>query len=118
MSACGFHPVACTLRLAEHAGVSPATGAHLGDFVEHDCSFPRQLEFSRFFVLGPGEGSPVVAKQLGYRGEPERVPLPPGEQRRSVLDGSLVRRQFNLPPWTPIEKGLEATAAWFRSQRV
>jgi UDP-glucose 4-epimerase len=59
----------------------------------------------------------LLAGQLGYREAPESVPLPPGEQRRSVLDGSLVRRQFDLPPWTPIDQGLAATAAWFRAQQ-
>jgi UDP-glucose 4-epimerase len=59
----------------------------------------------------------LLAGQLGYREAPERVPLPPGEQRRSVLDGSLVRRQFDLPPWTPIEEGLAETSAWFRGQQ-
>ncbi|MGH9400167.1 MAG: NAD-dependent epimerase/dehydratase family protein, partial [Thermoanaerobaculia bacterium] len=56
----------------------------------------------------------ILAGLLGFSQAPERVPLPPGEQRRSVLDASLVVRQFDLPPWTPLEKGLTATAAWFR----
>jgi hypothetical protein len=34
---------------------------------------------------------------------------------RSVLDGSLVRRDFDLPPWTRLEDGLTKTAGWFRS---
>jgi hypothetical protein len=35
---------------------------------------------------------------------------------RSVLDGSLVRRDFGLPAWTPLEDGLEATADFFRNR--
>jgi hypothetical protein len=35
---------------------------------------------------------------------------------RSVLDGSLVRRDFALPAWTPLEEGLMATAEFFRSR--
>ena len=58
----------------------------------------------------------ILSRELHYSEAPERVPLPPGEQRRSVLDGSLVRRQFDLPAWTPIDKGLAATAAWFSAQ--
>src|SRR6266540_2859002 len=60
----------------------------------------------------------LVAKELDYAEKPEHVPLPPGEQRRSILDGNLVRRELGLPPWTPLEKGLAATAAYFRSERV
>lgn len=56
----------------------------------------------------------MLAAQLGYGGQPEYVELPPGEQRRSVLDGSRLRRDFALPPYTPLEKGLEATADYFR----
>ncbi|HYR45694.1 MAG TPA: NAD-dependent epimerase/dehydratase family protein [Thermoanaerobaculia bacterium] len=58
----------------------------------------------------------LIARQLGYGEEPERVPLPPGEQRRSVLDGSAARRDFALPSWTPLEKGLEVTASFFREE--
>ena len=56
----------------------------------------------------------LIAKELSYSDTPERVPLPPGEQRRSVLDGSAVRRDFALPPWTPLREGLGATADYFR----
>jgi UDP-glucose 4-epimerase len=56
----------------------------------------------------------LTAGALGYRETAERVPLPPGEQRRSILDGNLVRREFSLPPWTSLDKGIERTAAWFR----
>ena len=55
----------------------------------------------------------ILAGELGYAEKPDRTPLPPGEQRRSVLDGNLVRRELELSPWTPLEKGLAETAAWF-----
>jgi UDP-glucose 4-epimerase len=60
----------------------------------------------------------LMAKELRFGEEPERVPLPPGEQRRSILDGNLIRRELGLPPWTPLEKGLVETAAWFKDNRV
>ncbi|HEV8117635.1 MAG TPA: NAD-dependent epimerase/dehydratase family protein [Thermoanaerobaculia bacterium] len=56
-----------------------------------------------------------IARTLDYREPPEHVPLPPGEQRRSVLDGSAIRRDFGLPDWTPLEKGIRATADFFRN---
>jgi UDP-glucose 4-epimerase len=58
----------------------------------------------------------LLAKELGYEGEAERVALPPGEQRRSVLNGSLVQRDFNLPGYTRLEDGLKATAKFFRER--
>ena len=58
----------------------------------------------------------LLAAELDYREKPEHVPLPPGEQRRSVLDGSSIRRDFGLPPWTPLEAGLKKTAAYFREE--
>jgi UDP-glucose 4-epimerase len=59
----------------------------------------------------------LISKELDYGQQPEHAPLPPGEQRRSVLDGNLIRREFGLALWTPLEKGLTATAAYFRSQQ-
>ena len=58
----------------------------------------------------------ILAKELDYRGAPEHVPLPPGEQRRSVLDGSAARKQFGLPPYTPLAAGLKKTAAYFQEE--
>jgi UDP-glucose 4-epimerase len=58
----------------------------------------------------------LIASQLGYREQPEHVALPPGEQRRSVLDGSAAVRDFGLPPYTALEKGIKTTADFFRSQ--
>ena len=40
----------------------------------------------------------------------------PGEQRRSVLDGRKLLRDFGIPGYTPLEKGLDETMAWFRTR--
>lgn len=56
----------------------------------------------------------LIAGNLDYREKPEYVALPPGEQRRSVLDGSAVLRDFGLSPYTPLEQGLTTTAEFFR----
>ena len=58
----------------------------------------------------------LLAKEYGYTATPPHVPAPAGEQMRSVLDGSLVRRDFGLPAWTRLEDGLKATAEFFRSR--
>jgi UDP-glucose 4-epimerase len=59
----------------------------------------------------------LLAKELSYAAEPEHVALPSGEQRRSVLDGSLAQRTFNLPAYTRLEKGLPETVKFFRGRR-
>jgi UDP-glucose 4-epimerase len=56
----------------------------------------------------------LIAGELGYHEQPEHVALPPGEQRRSVLDGSAAVRDLGLPSYTLLEKGLKATADFFR----
>jgi len=57
----------------------------------------------------------LLARQFGYTAAAPHAPAPPGEQQRSVLDGSAVRRDFGLPDWTLLEKGLAVTADYFRS---
>src|SRR6185295_15990275 len=56
----------------------------------------------------------LLAKQFGYEAQPPHAPPPAGEQQRSVLDSSAVRKDFGLPDWTPLEKGLAVTADYFR----
>jgi UDP-glucose 4-epimerase len=60
----------------------------------------------------------LLARALDFRGAPEHVPPVPGEQRRSVLDGSAARRDFGLPEWTPLERGIPITAEAFRTARA
>jgi UDP-glucose 4-epimerase len=59
----------------------------------------------------------LLAKALSYAGRPEHVALPPGEQRRSVLDGTLAQRTFNLPGYTGLERGLSETVKFFQGRR-
>ncbi|HEY6064983.1 MAG TPA: NAD-dependent epimerase/dehydratase family protein [Thermoanaerobaculia bacterium] len=60
----------------------------------------------------------LIARALDFRGKPEHVPPVPGEQRRSVLDGSAARRDFGLPEWTRLENGIPVTAEAFRRERA
>jgi len=59
----------------------------------------------------------LIARSLDYHGAPEHVSTVPGEQRRSVLDGSSVRRDLGVPAWTSLEKGIVTTAEAFRRER-
>jgi UDP-glucose 4-epimerase len=93
----------------------------VGDLVEAEAR-AAQRSVSGTWNLGTGVETSVndlftmVARALDYGGKPETVPLPPGEQRRSVLDGSAIRREFGLPPWTPLEKGIPVTCDFFREE--
>lgn len=92
----------------------------VGDLVEA-AARAAGSERSGTWNLGTGVETSVnrlfelLASALDYSGKPEYVPLPPGEQRRSVLDGTAVRRDFGLPSYTPLPEGLQATAEFFQS---
>ncbi|MGH9366782.1 MAG: NAD-dependent epimerase/dehydratase family protein [Thermoanaerobaculia bacterium] len=58
----------------------------------------------------------LLAKEFGYTAAPPHAPPPQGEQQRSVLDGSAIRSDFDLPPWTRLEEGLKLTAEFFRNR--
>ncbi len=92
---------------------------YVGDLVE---AAARALLSDRCGVWNLGTGVETSVNQLfellvreyGYTATPPYVPAPPGEQMRSVLDGSLARRDFDLPEYAPLEKGLHITADFFR----
>jgi UDP-glucose 4-epimerase len=92
----------------------------VGDLVEA-ASRAAATEKSGTWNLGTGIETSVndlfvlIASALDYREPAEYVPLPPGEQRRSVLDSSAVRRDFGVPAWTALEKGIQLTADFFRN---
>jgi UDP-glucose 4-epimerase len=94
---------------------------YVGDLVEA-AARALATEKSGVWNLGTGIETSVnrlfelLARDFGYSGKPPHVAPPPGEQRRSVLDGSVVRRDFDLPPWTPLERGLKITADFFRKE--
>ncbi len=93
----------------------------VGDLVRA-AAVAIQTDRSGTWNLGTGIETSVnqlfeeLAKALDFHGTPEHAPLTPGEQKRSVLDGSAIRRDFGLPPWTPLREGLKETAAYFREK--
>jgi UDP-glucose 4-epimerase len=93
----------------------------VGDLVEAAAAASKS-EKSGIWNLGTGVETSVnelfglLAKEYGYTSTPPHVAAPAGEQMRSVLDGSLVRKDFGLPPWTRLADGLKKTAEFFRSR--
>ena len=94
---------------------------YVGDLVEAAARAARSTR-SGVWNLGTGIETSVnrlfalLAKEYGYTQAPPHVPAPAGEQKRSVLDSTLVRKEFDLPPWTRLEDGLQKTADFFRER--
>jgi len=103
------------------AGEQTRDYVYVGDLVEAAARAAR-AEKTGVWNLGTGIETSVnrlfalLAKEYGYTATPPHVPAPAGEQQRSVLDGSRVRRDFDLPPWKRLEDGLKNTAEFFRSR--
>ena len=56
----------------------------------------------------------LIRKWIPEAPPPVHDAAAPGEQRRSVLDGRKLMREFGIPGYTPLEEGLETTISWFR----
>jgi UDP-glucose 4-epimerase len=93
----------------------------VGDLVEA-ASRAVQTGKPGIWNLGTGVETSVnrlfqlISSALNFKGKAAFVAQPPGEQRRSVLDGTAVRRDLGLPDYTPLEKGIPVTASWFRER--
>ena len=60
----------------------------------------------------------ILRRTIGSDAKAERAPAKAGEQMRSVLDGSKLRRAANLPEPIGMEEGIERTVAWMKSAGV
>ncbi len=58
--------------------------------------------------------SRLLADIIGFDGEPEHGPLPPGELRRIALDISSASTALAWKPWTHLEDGLAETVAYLK----
>jgi UDP-glucose 4-epimerase len=56
----------------------------------------------------------LLADIIGFDGEPEHGPLPPGELRRIALDISMASTALAWKPWTHLEDGLAETVAYLK----
>jgi len=110
-------------------GVIYGDGEQTRDFVHvADVVAANRLAAERkiagTFNVGTGTETSVnalyglVARACGSDEPPKRAPGKPGEQRRSVLDSTLVMETFGIREWVPLAEGLRATAQWFRMHRV
>jgi len=56
----------------------------------------------------------LLADIIGFDGEPQHGPLPPGELRRIALDISAASSALAWKPWTHLEDGLAETVAFLK----
>ncbi|HUL83915.1 MAG TPA: NAD-dependent epimerase/dehydratase family protein [Actinomycetota bacterium] len=56
----------------------------------------------------------LLADIIGFTGEAQQGPLPPGELRRSVLDIATAASALAWKPWTHLEDGLAETVAFLK----
>ncbi len=78
------------------------------------------LEGFRVYNVGTGVETDVVTlydrlrAAAGGGPDPEHGPAKPGEQRRSVIDPTAIRRELGVRMDTTLDEGLRLTARWFR----
>lgn len=103
------------------SGLQTRDYVHVSDVVRANLAAAGRSGF-HIYNVGTGVETSVVdlyrelARALGSDLEAEHGPAKPGEQRRSCVDSSLIRRELGLPEPLPVRAGLARTAAWFRER--
>jgi UDP-glucose 4-epimerase len=93
----------------------------VGDVVRANMA-ASELESDGIYNVGTGVETSVnelyteLCNALGIHAEAQHGPAKAGEQMRSVLDGTKLRKLANLPEPVTLEQGLRQTVDWLRSQ--
>ncbi|HEV7440115.1 MAG TPA: NAD-dependent epimerase/dehydratase family protein [Methylobacterium sp.] len=103
-------------RLADAPPPAPGAGGPVGPFDTLSASAPYRL-------VNIGGGRPVrldamidaLERALGARAERILKPLPPGDVARTEASTTLLQALVGHVPETPIEVGIPAFVAWYRS---
>ena len=102
------------------SGTQTRDYVHVSDVVRANLAAAGRPGF-HVYNVGTGIETTVLdlyqalARAAGCLLAPVHGPAKPGEQQRSVIDGSLIRRELGLPQPLSLAEGLDRTAAWFRS---
>jgi UDP-glucose 4-epimerase len=94
---------------------------HVSDVVRANLAVVGKPGFLTYNV-GTGIETSVVElyeeirRALGSDLQALHGPAKPGEQLRSVIDATRLRRDLGLPGPLPLREGIERTAAWFKSR--
>jgi UDP-glucose 4-epimerase len=101
-------------------GLQTRDYVHVSDVVRANLAAVGRRGFATYNV-GTGIETNVVelyaalASAVGSTAAPRHGPAKPGEQQRSVIDASRVRRELALPPPLSLADGLVRTTEWFRA---
>jgi UDP-glucose 4-epimerase len=80
-----------------------------------------EQDLDGIFNVGTGVETSVnalyeaLSKAVGITAPADHGPHKAGEQMRSVLDGTKLRKAAGLPEPVTLEEGLRQTVAWLRS---
>jgi UDP-glucose 4-epimerase len=102
-------------------GLQTRDYVHVSDVVNANLAAAGLPGFHTYNV-GTGVETNVVelyreiARALGSDAEANHGPGKPGEQKRSVIDAALLRRELAVPAPLSLADGLKRTAAWFRAR--
>jgi UDP-glucose 4-epimerase len=103
-------------------GLQTRDYVHVADAVRANLALAGKPGFLVYNV-GTGVETSVVdlyrelARAAGSELEPVHGPAKPGEQQRSAIDATRLRRDFGLSEPLALAVGLARTAAWFRERR-
>ncbi len=105
------------------AGLQTRDYVHVSDAVRANLAVAGRPGFLVYNV-GTGVETSVVdlyrelARAVGSELEPVHGPAKPGEQQRSAVDATRLRRDLGLPAPLPLVAGVARTAAWFRARHA
>jgi UDP-glucose 4-epimerase len=80
-----------------------------------------ERDFEGVYNVGTGVETSVnelfdeLRRAVGFDRDAEHGPAKPGEQMRSVLDATKVRREGELPPFVTLRDGIAETVSWLRT---
>jgi UDP-glucose 4-epimerase len=115
--------LAGTAPMINGDGLQTRDYVHVSDVVKANLAAAGLPGF-HIYNVGTGIETDVVelykgiARALGTDLEAKHGPGKPGEQRRSVIDSGLLRRELNVPEPIPLSEGLKRTAEWFRARAL
>ncbi len=102
-------------------GLQTRDYVHVSDVVRANLAALGRPGFA-IYNVGTGRETTVVEladrlrQAVGSDLVPGHGPPKMGEQRRSVVDPSLIQRELGLPAPLPLAEGLARTAEWFRER--
>jgi UDP-glucose 4-epimerase len=103
-------------------GMQTRDYVHVSDVVLANLAAAGRPGF-HVYNVGTGIETTVVdlyralARAVGSSLAPVHGPAKPGEQQRSVIDCTRIRRELGLPEPLSLAGGLALTAPWFRARR-